>query len=161
MAKLYQYYKASILLYQAHHIFFTVKALSTIHDTESEMLQNHEYSLYSDVEEKRLDFLRIIELQSVSLLCYIAKVEDNEEQKEKKWDLVLQDINTGMIFFLSMNVHSPTMLLRIPAWLYCLLYSIRLYIELSLHNGIGPIQEYCRWPVLDYCHLQEQQGLHQ
>lgn len=79
------------------------------------MLQNHKYSLYSDVEEKRLDFLRIIELQSVSLLCYIAKVEDNEEQKEKKWDLVLQDINTGMIFFLSMNVHSPTMLLRIPA----------------------------------------------
>ena len=79
------------------------------------MLQNHEYSLYSDVEEKRLDFLRIIELQSVSLLCYIAKVEDNEEQKEKKWDLVLQDINTGMVFFLNMNVHSPTMLLRIPA----------------------------------------------
>ena len=79
------------------------------------MLQNHEYSLYSDVEEKRLDFLRIIELQSVSLLCYIAKVEDNEEQKEKKWDLVLQDINTGMSFFLSMNVHSPTMLLRILA----------------------------------------------
>ena len=79
------------------------------------MLQNHEYSLYSDVEEKRLDFLRIIELQSVSLLCYIAKVEDNEEQKEKKWDLVLQDINTGMMFFLSMNVHSPTMLLRILA----------------------------------------------